>query len=320
MRKLCFVLTALLLTAPAFAGVVVSCAQVAGEEQVEVSYTASDDANRPRAFGLDITLDNGAVIGDIVSGSESEDYWVYPGTIVIVNGIITDDGSPAAPNDATGACGGPGESCMTVELGSLYNDPCDPVHQDPPPLTGALFRFTVSGPACTVSISGNSARGNVVLEDTEEADTSYGTCAYAPPECLIGGALYANEHSDWVTWNRPSCWCFQRQCRGDIDDSKQLGVFTVYSEDLAGLRAAYSKTNAQLAAITYTTVASGGKTFPGICADVDHQPQLGVFRVYSLDLAELRSYYSKVDAQVPLCNAAPIKTGPYNFWTTKADY
>jgi hypothetical protein len=239
MRKLCFLLTALLLTGPAFAGVTISCAQITDTNQVEVSYVASDDANLPRAFGLDIQLDNGMLIGDIVSGSESEDYWVYPGTIVITDGSVSDAGTPMAPSDDPGACGGSGESCMTVEMGSLYNDPCDPVHQDPPALSGVLFRFIVYGEAnCIATISGNSARGNVVLEDTEPAgDVTYGTCAIFL-DCYTGP-----DAAEWVTVGRPDSWCNPRQCHGDADGLlhtvKGLADHWVGAPDLTALAAGW---------------------------------------------------------------------------------
>jgi len=275
MRKLCFVLMVLLFTAPSFAGVAINCAQVGDTNVVEVSYVASDDANRPRAFGLDITLDSGMLIGDIVSGTESEDYWVYPGTIVIESGSITDAGTPMAPGDDPGALGGSGTSGMTIEMGSLYNDPCDPEHNTPPALTGVLFRFSIKGSGtCTVTIAGNSARGNVVLEDTEPAgDVTYGTCPFEfVSECYSGMADY----SMWDAVGKPTCWCFPRQCRGDADGLFEgKGSFWVYGADLSVLLAGWSKTAGALA---------GSEA----CADFDHAFEgKGSFQIYGADLTIL---------------------------------
>jgi len=250
MRKLCFVLTALLLTAPSFAGVDVSCVQVGDPEDgtVQVSYTASDDANRPRAFGLDITLDNGMLIGDIVSGSESSDYWVYPGTIEITSGSITNPGTPMAPGVDPGALGGPDTSGMTVEMGSLYNDPCDPEHDTAPALTGVLFQFTVyNAPNCTVTISGNSARGNVVLEDTEQAtDVTYGTCPVVmeAADCfqvgnVIGGDTITQAMRDiWLTLTpaQQAVWCVSCFSYGDTNGDCLLD----YGNDVQTLKTGYA--------------------------------------------------------------------------------
>jgi hypothetical protein len=213
MKKAFLCLLLIIYPAAAVAGVVISCAQVGDTNQIEVSYTFSDDANRPRAFGLDIQLDNGMLIGSIVSGSESEDYWVYPGTIVIDNGVITDDGTPMAPSTAPGALGGSGTSGMTIEMGSLYNDPCDPVHQDPPTSPGVLFRFMFHGSTdCNVIISANSARGGVVLENGEQASTNLPITCPGPRPCYTGP-----DYIEWISVGMPTFWCNPRQCHGDAD-------------------------------------------------------------------------------------------------------
>jgi hypothetical protein len=222
MRKLCFVLTVLLLTAVAFARVHVVCEQVPDTNQVQVGYVANDDANRPRAFGLDITLDHGATIGDIVSGSASDYYWVYPGTIVISGGSVTEQGTPMAPGDAEGAKGGSGTEGMTIEMGSLYSDQ-DPEHDEEPPLSDTLFKFTVSGD-CNVMIGGNSARGNVVLEDTEPAlDVNYSSCNVdIDDECFPSTHT---DYSEWLTVGSPDSWCYPHQCYGDTDNvESEYGV------------------------------------------------------------------------------------------------
>jgi hypothetical protein len=125
---------------------------------------------------------------------------------------------------------------------------------------------------------------------------------FTEPECLISGIAHASEYADWVAWGRPNCWCYQYQCRGDINGKKNLGL-RVQLLDFQALAAAYSKTDAQLAAIPN-----------GICADLNHKKNLG-FRVQLLDFQEIAKYYGKADAQVPSCDAAPLTTGPYNYWT-----
>jgi parallel beta-helix repeat protein len=93
-------------------------------------------------------------------------------------------------------------------------------------------------------------------------------------DCLIGGVAHANEHADWVAWGKPDCWCYARECRGDINGLK-TGPYWVQLLDLQLLNTAYNKTDSQLAAIP-----------GGICADVNHKKNLG-FRVQLLDLQEL---------------------------------
>ena len=243
MRKLCFVLTALLLTAPAFADadVEVTCAQVAlGDANVVVSYSASNDANVPRGFGLNITVDSGKTISDIKAGSVSGDYWVYPGTIEITDGSVTGDGTPIAPKDTNYANreeGGLGTNGVTLEMGSLYHVD-DLNHPNKPSLTGALLTLTISGLDCNVSIGGNAARGNVVLEDATEAVVDYNGCYLAiNPDCYTGP-----DYATWVSIGKPTEWCNPRQCHGDADAAQELigkGSFWVGFNDLNQFIAAW---------------------------------------------------------------------------------
>jgi len=208
MRKLCFVLTALLLTVPAMATLQITCAQVDDTNQVAVNYSAvGDDGNMPRAFGLDITV-NAGVIASLVSHNAS--FWVHPGIIVITNGNVTNEGGPVAPAADPGALGGLGTSGMTIEMGSLY-DPCDPCHPDPPANNGELLRFRVSTD-CTVTVAGNPARGNVVAESTAEAVTNLPTdcnVLVTPPDCFPSGGAWQAQYDAWVIRGKPSCWCAQ---------------------------------------------------------------------------------------------------------------
>jgi hypothetical protein len=97
-------------------------------------------------------------------------------------------------------------------------------------------------------------------------------------------------YSQWVSVGRPYCWCYPRQCHGDVDDVNQgdakSGYFYVWSADLnmlvAGWKQPYS--------------GSPGADGPDpdllpdtwICADFDHTQQgdakVGYFRVWAADL------------------------------------
>jgi hypothetical protein len=299
MRKLCFVMTALLLTASAYAGVTISCEQVGNPADgiVEVSYEATDDANLPRAFGLDITLDSDANIVEIVSGSASDDYWVYPGTIVITSGSVTNQGTPVAPDTDPGALGGVGTGGMTIEMGSLYNDPCDPEHQDPPGLTGVLFQFKVSD-NCHVTIAGNSARGNVVLESTEEAtDVTYTGCDIVKgvPDCWPEGSSKA----EWDSVGKPDCWCIEnnpRQCHGDADGASEgKNSYWTANADLGVLLAAWNKPYSAIEGQSYNSV-------PLICADFDHLSEgKNSYRVANTDLGILLKNWNINNKPDPNC-------------------
>jgi hypothetical protein len=134
----------------------------------------------------------------------------------------------------------------------------------------------------------------------ESEDMSF--VLFTEPECLIGGIAHAKEYADWVAWGKPLCWCYARQCRGDIN-GKKTGPYIVQLLDLQLLAQAYLKSDADLAKIA-----------GGICSDINHK-KTGPYRVQLLDLQELNKYYLKPDAKVPMCDQAPLTTGPYNYWT-----
>jgi hypothetical protein len=163
--------------------------------------------------------------------------------------------------------------------------------------------FGVPKPAC-VSINGiNAPIGSLVKLliydywlDWIVVDTC--TLSSTPNDCLNSTA---SEYPDWFFLNKPDCWCYQRQCRGNIN-GKKTGPYWVQLLDLQAFSAAFNKMDAQLAAIPN-----------GICADINHK-KTGPYRVQLLDLQELSKYFNKMEAQVPMCDQAPLLTGPYNYF------
>jgi hypothetical protein len=118
-------------------------------------------------------------------------------------------------------------------------------------------------------------------------------------ECM---SCSADEYTEWLNWDKPRCWCYQRQCRGDIDGLKILMKW-VQGADLTRFRQAFLKSDADLALVP-----------DGICADLDHKKIL-MKRVQGADLTIFRTYFLQPDPSVPLCDQPPVITGPYNFWT-----
>ena len=123
-------------------------------------------------------------------------------------------------------------------------------------------------------------------------------------ECVKSDAPF---YAEWVgagkPWARPNCWCFQRQCRGDVDGYK-VGLFRVQASDLSIFASAFNKADLKL-------------TQTSICADLDHK-KVGLFRCQADDLSTFAAYFNKADLKVPPC---PIdwdgdSDDDYNFWTT----
>jgi hypothetical protein len=262
---------ALLLTAPAMARVDISCAQVNDTNVVEVTY--STEGEIPRAFALNIELDSGADIADINEASDL--FWVYPGTIEILDGEVDEQGSPVAPQDTNypgRELAGLGSDGMTIEMGSLWH-PNDVDHSTQPGTTGTLISFIVSGD-CNVAISGNSARGEVVLEDTTAADANYVGCQVVVPsgECFPSGHP---DYAEWVSVGKPDSWCIERQCHGDADGlQEQVGFFSYYVafDDLDAL---------------IDNWQTNPTSDPGLSADFSHSTEQVGFFTYRVAFGDL---------------------------------
>jgi hypothetical protein len=293
MKKMIFALAVLVIAAPAWSAVTITCTDE-GDCVCAVRFDAqAEEPNLVRAFALDITLDNDAAIID-VNDNVNADYIIYPGSIVITNGVVTSYGTAKGdPNQYAGTLG-LDPNGMTIEMGSLYAPATGIVSPNAPATSGILLTFKVSK-ACTVSVSENAARGGVVMEDASSPTVNASGCAIACiTECL------KNTHPDyaaWVTFGSNDCWCYQRQCRGDGDGIK-TGPFWVGLPDLTMLRAAINKTDTVL-----LTVPNG------ICSDYD-QLKTGPFRVALPDLSILRAYINKPETSVPQCPMTYI-----NYWT-----
>jgi len=269
MRKFVLVLIVLLLSASAWAAVTVNCTSV-GSGEVQVSYTVTD-SNNVRAFGIRIDVNNGATISSI--DVNDKDYYIFPGSIDI--------------NDSTGevdaygtavAEGGDSQSYMILEMGSLYaaTDPC---HTTAPASSGTICTFEVSK-ECTVSLSRDTDRGGVVMEDGSDYASLSG--------CTVGYfGCFPQAHADWATWDsvgRPLSWCYTRQCHGDADNAQdgdpKTGYFYVWSGDFNVLATGWKQ-----------PYSGDPSVDTWIAADFDHDvdgdPKTGYFRVWSTDFSIL---------------------------------
>ena len=301
MKKMILVLAVLVLAVPALAGNVTITAVDEGSHVVRIGYVA--DAN-VSAFGLDITVDAGVInaISDYNLGectSSVKGFGICMGTIVIDElGIVTDDGTPVAPNDAPGALDGIDSNGLTFEAGALYED------GNNPPLTGTLCRITVSED-CNLCVAGNATRGNVVMEDATPANLT-GVCIEVGgvdcdfPSCRV---------EDFNQWNnlvgKPDCWCIQRQCHGDADDYAEGKYnYWVSINDLDVLKDAWNKDFATIDGNS-TTVETETGVFVDvewICADFDHAPEgKPLYRVSIEDLTILKKYWNNAITPDPNC-------------------
>lgn len=174
MKKIMFVLVALLMASPAMASVDITCAAGPGPNDVTVSFTSSE-ANNVRAFALDISINDPCAWIAAVDCNHVG-YGIYPGSIVIDDaGVVTDDGTCVgnpAQGPAGGTLGGLGTDGVTIEMGSLYEVGVE----SPPVQSGILVIVTLGGcdsndDGVDVSIAENAIRGGVVMENPDEVVT-----------------------------------------------------------------------------------------------------------------------------------------------------
>ena len=187
MKKLILVLAVLLVSLPAMAAVTITADCDGGV--YTVSYAT--DGNLPRAFALDITVATGTITA---VGGLSADYDIYPGSIVIADGAVSDAGSAVCDASYPGTLGGIGTAGVTIEMGSLYA-----VGDTAPATSGVLFTFTTSEAATVATVTENAIRGGLVMENPEEAIVPTITvtdCEDGPPPCPMDLDL-----DGWITPN-----------------------------------------------------------------------------------------------------------------------
>jgi len=312
-------LITLIAAVPAWGRVDITAAQVGDTDEVIISFDATSETNLVRAFSFDIRLSNDANIVEVTG--ISPDYYIYPGSIQIDSqGNVIDYGTALAEyNDLpSGTLLGLDSNGVTIEMASLYA-PVGPGSPNAPAKSGDLLSIRVSGLGpfptsasgadvseyCCVTISGNVARAGstgVVMEDPNEiVEVNYHSFCFEPwPPCNRYNCMKftAPEYPDMETWYWPECWCYAKQCRGDINGTLFLGK-PVTGADLIIFKSAFNKTNAELALVPN-----------GICADLDHASFLGK-RVTGADLIILKTYFNVAEAAITECD----KTH-YNFWET----
>ena len=255
MKKLLVLFAVFALTAPVFAAdgdpnVRITCNDLGGG-LVQVSYAVLyedglDPSARARGFAFNINASNGCLITAISDyDAEGEPvpadkdmipikYSVYMGSIQFNTqdpNYVTDFGDPIAPSDHIPPYpeteGGLNTTGITVEMGSLY-----PEGGTQPPASGDLFKIQLTDPtaagSCVLTITGNDARGQAVLEDGSPANI------YAPDGCEVtfacyiegnqrgsagcnAGTITAANVTAWINAGKPDAWCCPWQPCGDTN-------------------------------------------------------------------------------------------------------
>jgi hypothetical protein len=277
----------------------------AGSGKLQIAYTTTD-GDAPRGVALRISLSDGAVV----------DTSSFYSPIAIVDPAFNAFPDYAFSNPLNYAVGAGHPLALATEAGALAADASDfSVSMGVLDQTGAQK----AGPTSTanliiIQLKGGTAEDIIV---TITGDTLRG-----PASGVVGSVLTSNLpittrivigdcgclkcsapfYNDWVAWGKPACWCYERQCRGDINGKKD-GVAVKYyvsGADLSLFKTAYAKNDAALQLVA-----------GGICSDLNHKAD-GIavkYRVSGTDLAIFKQYYAKADAAVPSCDSFN-----YNIW------
>ena len=285
MRKIVLVLVAFALAAPAF-GTVAITATDEGGGNVAINYDVT--GTKVRAFALNITVDAG-VIDDVCdyhvgeSNNAAKGYGIFMGSINIdpVTGAVISYGSPVGVGPC--ALGGIGTTGITIEMGSLYED------GNAPPDIGTLCKIHVTAETCNLNVTAEDVcRGGVVLENGLTVAPDLSAFPVAIGEC------FPSDHPDydeWVLMDRPECWCFPRQCRGDANGEKDgtLIKYWVSSVDLGILIANW--------------LDAQGTDPAHLCADFNHKLDgtLIKYRTSSVDLGILIDNWLDAQGSPPDC-------------------
>jgi hypothetical protein len=176
MKKLILVLTLLLIATPAF-GVVDVNLWIHDTNKVDIRYSCASEAERPRAFALDVNIGGGAkftLIRNYLVGESNAlppqsrtGYGIYPARITwwLPPGDKERDvnqwGRPEADQNDMGARDqkfDPSTRDIVLEFGSLYFNRTSSDHNEPP----------LSGTLCTLTVDCNGLTGNKVISAKEE--------------------------------------------------------------------------------------------------------------------------------------------------------
>lgn len=317
MRKVLLSLLVLALAAPSFAAVNIT-AEDAGSGVLKLYYECTaGEVIRGLALAVEVTDGDGVVAAasDAVVPAASRfntfiDYAFTveagaPGTYTI------GAGHPLANKVAAGVATFPA-TVYSVSMGCL-----DEFEKVQGGVTGSgelvAITYTLTEKTC-VAISADTLRGGIVGDGITEVNIQASQCLAVGDECVKADAPF---YADWVKYGKPACWCYAKNCRGDVDGKTEgnvvVGYAHVFNKDLTTFLAAYNVREAPKGA-GIESVENG------ICADFDRGQEgnvvVGYARVFNKDLGILLANYNVREAPkgagVPDCELGVY----YNFFVT----
>ncbi len=316
MKKLMLILAVAIMAAPALATITFT-AHDDGGGLLRIAYT-TDGSDEPRGVALEVSLSGDATAENPVVSTDPNYncYMDHAWDVEKVGGsgpgtYDVGEGQPLANADTQGSLTAPA-STFVISMGVLDTDG----GQLPGPgsTTNLITLQLSSSGTCDVTIIGDTTRGpesgvvgsvipsNLYVGETVIPLVLSGMSFPVVTECVKSDAPFYDE---WVgagkNWDKPDCWCYEYNCRGDADGLKII-LFRIQNFDLGILADAFNKGDLM-------------QNPTRICADFDHK-KVQLFRVQNADLAILAANFNKGDLQVSGC---PMDwdgdtDDDYNFW------
>ena len=309
MKKLMLMLMVLAMAAPLYAAGEVTFVATDNEDGTcTITFDANDIFDiQPVAMGIDVKV-NGSDPCHLITAVSGIDSF-FDIFMDAAYEIQSDPCDPCYPydygeGDAIADPCGPGTADLpshnfTVSMGGLGGESGE---LDSAPDNGTAFVLTAGNTKdpcnpVTGHIKINARRGGVIGNDTEPMVTNLHlpfTITYNITDCM------KDTHPGydlWVELDKPDCWCYSTQCKGNIDGLYEItGTVAVFMGDLP------------------TFLANFGQQFvttePGICANLDHLLEItGTVPVFMGDLPIFLANFGQ--QFIGDCDATH-----FNFWIT----
>jgi hypothetical protein len=202
------------------------------------------------------------------------------------------DGHPCADEGEAGTAGDIPIELIALSLAELSSGT---VNEQSLPLD--LVTLDLGG-AGNIHLDVNEIRGKLVDSNGIEVTANFvggvgGGCyeiTDVPDECM---KATHPDYATWVLYGKPDCWCYDAQCKGDVDGMTQFaGAVNIFSDDV------------DILLPNYATLVT---TVPGVCADIDHMTQFaGAVNVFSDDVDILLPNYATLATDCDMTH--------FNFW------
>ena len=298
MKKILASLLVLALCAPAMAATI-SIVEGTGADAGKAIVTIDSTGDTVNMVGLGLDVDTTADVTavEIVT----PDFNIYPDAAYseeLGDGYVYGEGTPVAAKLVAGEIAlATSPQSFALSFGNLNGI-------DVAGATGAdtvVVKLTLAATG-DVTVCENATRGGIVAVDGTALDAACAgpvTINVGPGECFSSAA--GQKYTDWVAWGKPDCWCFKKQCNGDINGSSFIGK-PVTTADLNTFKATFNQIDSVVQGVA-----------GGICADLNHAAFIGK-RVTTADLNTFKTYFNVAEASVPLC---PLTTagGDIVFYT-----